>query len=95
MVAMPLSNVCSLNTLCPRVFSLICSGQDFSRRDKNWTKIELWFFGTALHINALLHCVQFKQIFQVMITKQMYRHTKRRLYALYLGRIKIKMIEGL
>jgi hypothetical protein len=38
---------------------------------QKWGKTELWFFGTVLHINALYHCMQFKQIihkgFQVML----------------------------
>jgi hypothetical protein len=38
---------------------------------QKWGKTGLWFFGTALCLNALFHCVQFKQImskgYQVML----------------------------
>jgi hypothetical protein len=52
----------------------LCPGQDFSKMGDNSKggKIELWFFDTALHLNALYNCVKFKQIiskyFQVMLS---------------------------
>jgi hypothetical protein len=40
---------------------------------QEWCKIELWFFDTVPHLNALYHCVKFKQIiskdFKVIIRK--------------------------
>jgi hypothetical protein len=53
-------------------FTVMCRTR-FSKRGDNSkkSKTELWSFGSALHLNALYHCVQFKQImpkgFQVML----------------------------
>jgi hypothetical protein len=41
-----------------------CPGQDFSIRGiiKKPGKIELWFFDTALPLNALFYCIKFQQL---------------------------------
>jgi hypothetical protein len=43
----------------------LCPGQDFSIRGdivQKPGKKELWFFDTALPLNALYHCMKFKKL---------------------------------